>query len=149
MKQKIKEIINLENFVGAILALLPLYLLKFVFWGVPFNFLEILIGSAFVWWLLEKRFDNPEWKIFLKNNQTLFILIGLVLLGLTLSTFFGGNLKAGLGIIKGWFIFPLILALIAADLFREKKTTALNFFYIGATGIAILKRKKTYADREK
>jgi O-antigen ligase len=138
MKQKIKEIINLENFVGIILAFLPLYLIKLIFLGVPLNLLEILIGSAFVWWLWEKRFDNTEWKIFLKNNQTLFILIGLILLGLTLSTFFGGNFKAGLGIIKGWFIFPLILVLMAADLFREKKTNALKFFYGGAIGVAFL-----------
>jgi O-antigen ligase len=138
MKKEIQEIINLENFVGIILALLPLYLVKLVFLGVPLNFLEIMIGSAFVWWLLEKRFIRPEWKIFLKNNKSVFILIGIILLGLLLSTFFNDNLKAGLGVIKGWFIFPLALALIATDLFRDKKTRALKFFYGGAVGVAAL-----------
>jgi len=138
MKKEIKSVISLENFVGMILAFLPLYLVKFVFWGMPLNFLEILIGSAFIWWLLEQRFNNPEWRIFFKNNKTLFVLMGFVLLGLVFSAFFSGNLKAGLGIIKGWFIFPLVIALISADIFREKKIKALKFFYGGATGVAFL-----------
>ena len=59
-------------------------------------------------------------------------------MGLFLSVFFNDNLKAGLGIIKGWFIFPLALALMAVDLFRDKKSRALGFFYGSAVGVAFL-----------
>lgn len=49
------------------------------------------------------------------------ILISLIFLGLIASTLVNGNYSAGLGIIKGWFIFPIILALIAKkELSREK-----------------------------
>lgn len=136
MKKEIREIINLKNFVGIVLAILPVYLVRLVFSGGSLNFLEIMISIAVVWWILEKRFDNPEGKIFLKKNQTLFILIGVVLLGLVFSNFFNGNLRAGWGIIKGWFVFPLTLALLARDLFRDEKKRALKFFYGGAVGVA-------------
>jgi O-antigen ligase len=138
MKNKLKNIINLENFVGLILVLLPLYLMKFVFWGLPLNFLEIMIGGALIWWLLEKRFLSPAWKNFLKDNGPFFILIGGILASLLLSTFFNDNWRTGLGIIKGWFAFPLILALIAVDIFRDDKTKTLKFFYGGAVGVAVL-----------
>ena len=132
-----KKIVNLENFVGIILAILPVYLVRFVFWGIPLNILEIIILLALGWWLWEKRLNNPKWKSFLKNNRTILGLVGIILLSLLLSTFFSGNLKAGLGIIKGWFILPLILVLVATDIFREKKICALKFFYSGAVGVAI------------
>ncbi|MBU2028458.1 O-antigen ligase family protein [Patescibacteria group bacterium] len=138
MKKEIKEIINLENFVGAILALLPLYLIKFVFWGMPLNLLEIMILLTLIWWLWEKRFNNPEWENFLKDNKLFFSLIGVILAGVLLSTFFDNSWKIGLGIIKGWFVLPLILALISADIFCDKKAQALKFFYAGAVGVAAL-----------
>lgn len=138
MKKEFKEIINLENFVGIILVLLPLYLVRFVFYGVPLNLLELIIGIAFFWWLLERRFLNPEWKIFLKDHKLFFKLIGVILAGFLLSTFFNDNWKAGLGIIKGWFVFPLILALIATNVFQGNKAKALKFFYGGAVGVAAL-----------
>jgi O-antigen ligase len=138
MKKEFKEIINLENFVGIILVLLPLYLVRFVFYGVPLNLLELIIGIAFFWWLLERRFLNPEGKIFFKNHKLFFKLIGVILAGFLLSTFFNDNWKAGLGIIKGWFVFPLILALIATNVFQGNKVKALKFFYGGAVGVAAL-----------
>jgi O-antigen ligase len=138
MKKEVKELINLENFVGIILVLLPLYLGKIVFFGMPLNFLEIMISGAFLWWLSEKRFISLEWKNFLKSNKTFFILISIVFLSFLLSTFFNGNLKVGFGIIKGWFIFPLIIALITTDLFRNKKIKAWKFFYVGAVGVSAL-----------
>lgn len=133
-----KKIVNLENFTGVILILLPVYLIKFVFWGVPLNLLEIMILAALAWWLEEKRWLKPEWKIFLKENKNLLSLVVIILLSLSLSVFFNNNFRVGLGIIKGWFIFPLILALISIDIFREKKTQALKFFYAGAVGVATL-----------
>jgi len=138
MKKEFKEIINLENFVGIILALLPLYLVKFVFWGISLNFLEIMISGACIWWLLERRFLNPEWKLFLRDYKLFFSLIGVILIGLLLSTFLNNNWKAGLGIIKGWFVSPLVLAWLSADVFRDKKTRAWKFFYGGAVGVAAL-----------
>jgi len=138
MKKEIKDSIKLENFVGIILIFLLLYLIKFVFWEAPLNFLEIMVSGALVWWLWEKRFNRPEGKIFFKNNKPLFLLIGIILVGLGLSTFFNGNLKAGLGIIKSWFVFPLILALISTDIFHDEKDRALKFFYAGAVGVAVL-----------
>jgi O-antigen ligase len=138
MKKELKEIINLKNFVGIILVLLPLYLVKIIFWGLSSNLLETMVLIALVWWLLEKRTINLEWKNFLKKNKDFLGLIIIIFLGLLISTFLNGNPQAGLGIIKGWFLFPLILAIITADLFQDKKTQALKFFYVGAVGIAIL-----------
>jgi O-antigen ligase len=138
MQKEIRALISLENFAGAILALLPLYLMKVVFWGVSLNFLEILVAIAFGWWLGEKRWSGSEWQDFLKSKKAFFYLISLLLAGLLLATFFNGNWKAGLGIIKGWFIFPIGLALITADVFQGNKTNAWKFFYGGALGVAVL-----------
>lgn len=138
MKRAISQVVNLENFVGIILMLLPLYLIKMFFLKVPWNFLEIMISGAFVWWLWEKRWINPNLRNFFKNNKIIFGLIGIIFLSLLLSTFLNNNLRVGLGIIKGWFIFPLVLALITTDIFRDKKIKALEFFYGGAVGVAAI-----------
>jgi O-antigen ligase len=125
-----KTVINLENFVFAIILLLPTYLLKLAIFGLPTNLLEILISLAFIWTLTKKHnFRN----IF---TTKIWLLIGFIFFGLFISTIANENFLSGLGIIKGWFIFPILLAVIAKkELTKEKIYLAI---YSSAFLVAII-----------
>src|SRR5665647_322336 len=128
-----KKLFSLDSFVFAVILLLPTYLLRFSILGFPTNFLEILIGIAFIWALFEKKwFINLE-KTFDKKTWFLF---GIIFLGLITSAIANNHYLAELGIIKGWFIFPIILALIAKkELSKEKIYLAI---YLSASIVAVI-----------
>lgn len=107
--------LNLKYFVFLIILLLPTYLIKLAIFGLPINLLEILIALAFIWTLLE---NNLSKNIFDKKT---WILIGFIFFGLFLSTIANNNFLLELGIIKGWFIFPIILVLIAKQTLTKEK----------------------------
>lgn len=128
-----KKIFSLESFVFAIILLLPTYLLRFSIFGMPSNFLEILIGVAFLYYLGKKNIYAE-----LKNsfNKKTWILLGIIFFGLVLSTVVNKNFLTGLGIIKGWFIFPIILALLAKNVLSKEKIYLA--IYLSATIVAII-----------
>ncbi len=138
MKENLRKLINLKIFIGIILAVLPSYLLKFTFLGLPFNGLEALISLALLLWIKEKRFKLSEVKELFKSKKKNLFLIALLFLSLFISNFFSENFRLGLGIIKGWFIFPLILGLLSTNIFKGERKTALMFFYWGAWGFSLL-----------
>jgi len=110
-----KKLFKLNFFVFVIILLLPTYLLRLSIFGLPTNFLEILIGIAFVWALLKKD------SLLTAFNKTIWILLGFIFFGLFLSAITNSNLLGEFGIIKGWFVFPIILALIAKKELPQEK----------------------------
>src|SRR4030042_2389840 len=110
-----------------ILFVLPAYLIKLRFDWVSFNILELLISFLFLVWLFQK-----DTKYEIRNTKyTLPIL--LIFIGLALSTLANKNYYSGLGAIKGWFLFPIIFAIIFYDQLKKddgllKKSLAALFF---------------------
>jgi len=95
-----------KNIILAVIFLLPAYLIKIKFGGVSFNLLELLIVAlAFVWLFGQ----DTKYKI---QNTRYKIPILLILAGLVLSTLANQNYYSGFGAIKGWFLFPLIFAIV-------------------------------------
>ncbi|MBN2585544.1 O-antigen ligase family protein [Patescibacteria group bacterium] len=95
--------------VGAylILIILPLYLIKFKFGPIPTTLLELTIYVvALVWlikvWLGQARINWPALRVY--RYPLLLILVGLIL-----GTYVSTDRSISLGIIKGWFIDPIIL----------------------------------------
>ncbi|MFA6973945.1 MAG: O-antigen ligase family protein [Parcubacteria group bacterium] len=115
-----KKWLNLENFLYLTIFLLPSYLIKLSFFGLPTNVLEILIVVALGWAFLKRSFRN-----FLKLRFR--ITVGIILAGLVISTLVNGNYLAGAGIIKGWFVLPIIFALIVKNVVPQEK---LNNIYL-------------------
>lgn len=96
-----------------ILAVLPLYYFRFSIFGVPTNIIELLIALLFVLTLWQYRqFRLPYiWPI------------GLILIGLFLALSAAIDRPSALGIIKGWFVMPLVYYGSVVTLFEsaEKK----------------------------
>jgi putative inorganic carbon (HCO3(-)) transporter len=101
--------------IWAIIFLAPTYLIRFSFFGLPTNFLEITIYLSFaIWLILDKKNPRP-------SVINIYYQLGLVMifLGLSLSALAGQELRISLGIIKGWFFDPLLVGIM---LFREIQT---------------------------
>lgn len=99
------------------ILLVPAYLIRFTIFGIPTNILEILVLMTFISTVLSKqKFDYKE---FYKQNKVYFFGILLTIAGLFISAAANENYRASFGIIKGWFIIPLIFSWV---LFKEVKS---------------------------
>ena len=88
----------------------PAYLIKLRLFGLPTNVLEILIYLTFISFVSRKPRIN--WKELYRSYRIYILPSTLIFIGLILSTLINQNYREGFGIIKGWFIDPIILAFI-------------------------------------
>lgn len=113
-----------------ILFLLPTYLIKIKFGWVSFNVLELLIFVLFLFRAFKKntKYEIPNTKYVL---PIIFIIIGLLL-----SVLANQNYYSGFGAIKGWFVVPLIFAIIFYDALKKDerllRKSLLALFFSGA-----------------
>lgn len=107
-------------FIITTLFLLPFYFIKFKYSWVSFNLIEILIITLFFVWLL-----NKEKKYSMSGNRYIIPAV-LIIIGLILSILINKNYYIGFGIIKGWFLLPMVFAIIFYDSL-EKNEELLNW----------------------
>lgn len=88
----------------------PLYLVKFAVFGIPTNVLELLIYATCAAWIFEKKYSSL--KYYFQQNRWFFSASFLILLGLFISTIANQNYREGFGIIKGWFVDPMLLGIV-------------------------------------
>lgn len=112
-----KKIFNLGNLVYLSILMLPFYLLKISFFEIPSNVFEALAFFCLIWFLIQSR----SFKIALSDYRTYFMPIGVIMAGLLLSTLFNGSYRIGFGIIKGWFVIPLLFAWVAVETLKAKE----------------------------
>ncbi len=114
----------IDNLIYLIVFSLPLYLVSFkVFW-VPFNILEILICVLFIFW----AFNFKDRSLF---NSKIFLPILLILVGITVSVWVSNDLEVSAGIWKGWFIVPMLFFIVLID--RVKKRDQVNRIIVSLT----------------
>jgi len=117
-------------FILAILFLLPVYLIKIKLGWISFNVLELLIGIIFLLWIFSKE---KKYLIFIIRY---LLPIVLILLGLVLSVIANKNFYTGIGAIKGWFLFPIVFAVIFYGALKQDKgllkKSLLALFFSGA-----------------
>lgn len=102
--------------IGICLAafFLPLYIFKFNLWGLPLNFFEFFVYFLFLIWLSRGGFEKAK-KLFSEIKENRIFAAGLILFfaGVSVSTILSDDLRTSAGILKGWFIAPFLLFLIA------------------------------------
>src|SRR4030042_6486436 len=130
---KVKSCGNTQQFlILAIFFLLPFYFIKFKYSWISLNLVEILIISLFLFWILDK-----EKKFSILNSQ-FSIPVGLIFTGLFLSTIVSKNYYVGLGAIKGWFIFPVLFAIIFYNcLKRSEKLLDWSLWALFFSGVLV------------
>lgn len=133
----------------SILAI-PFYAVRFSIAGFPTNLWEIFVAFSFFIWVWEKFiFNKPvpdpsTHKIrFSSSQKTILAGIFLIFIGLFSSALLGQDFFRGMGIIKGWFLFPLILATMVFFHARSRKNRVLflaayyfSAFFVGLIGLA-------------
>jgi len=123
-----------NNWLPAIIVFAaPLYLIQIKSGWFSTNVLEVLIAGFFLLWLMEKKF-KPSSEF--KNSQFFWPVI-LIMVGAFASSVAANNPKAGLGILKSWFIVPALFAWMTADLISKKEEIKRILFFLVSSGLAV------------
>lgn len=127
-----------EYLIYSTIFLLPVYLVKFSVFGIPTNMLEILMLAIFAGWLI---FLKPNFKSFLELSpgKRILLCVGLIFLGLLLSTLMNKNYAVGFSIIKSWLVLPVLFFwIIIAVIPEEKRKNIFQAYYLSALAVAII-----------
>jgi O-antigen ligase len=117
--------------------IIPAYSIRFAVFGIPTNVLEILTLLILVLYLANNKCSFFE---FYKENKIYVWSILAIFAGLVISVLTSGDYWNGFGIIKGWFVVPLIFAWV---LYEQLKTSdnlemTLKWLYAGISGVAVV-----------
>ncbi|OGZ32073.1 MAG: hypothetical protein A2V69_01240 [Candidatus Portnoybacteria bacterium RBG_13_40_8] len=112
---------------------LPLYLVRFTIFKVPTTALELLIYALFVLWLI-KGFKFKDFKNLFVTHYSLFIAIILILIGVGVATFYSWNLRTSLGILKAWFIDPLLFFIVIVSVIKNDEQIKKIFYSLIFSG---------------
>jgi O-antigen ligase len=100
----------------------PLYLLKIIIVGLPLTVLELLILVIFIVWLIKKTKNHLLFDLFKKIDfGEIWLPILLILAGILIATMFSPDVKTSAGILKSWFIEPIIFVIVLIDVLVTKK----------------------------
>jgi len=134
-----KKVFKAKNLAYLIIFLLPAYLIRFKILGIPINLLECLVVLFFV-----QIFSDGNALENIKKTALLYrknlIAAAIIISGLVISTLINNNFCVGLGIIKGWFVFPILFSLAASSLMEkeEDKRRILSVFYLSAVVVSLI-----------
>jgi len=107
---------------------LPSYLLRLKIFGIPTTWLELTVYTVFIIWIWRGYLRAQWWRPLSLYWQPI-LLIGV---GLIVGTVVSTDLFLSLGIIKGWFIDPLLLfILINNSVNRNHPETVFNYMILG------------------
>lgn len=87
-----------------VLALLPLYYVRFPIGPIPTNVIEIAIAVATLL-ILWDSYQTKKW-----GSIPYFWLTALLIIGILVSTLVAPDMRVALGILKGWFVVPIAFA---------------------------------------
>jgi len=133
-----KKILNRENLSYAVIFLLPAYLWRMLIFGIPTNALEIMM-LAFVVWMLLLHWQQIAIRLLNcgLGAKRYALFVGLILAGLAVSALVSGKYALGAGVIKSWFILPIVFALaVKFSLPQEKRKNIYAAFYFSAVAVA-------------
>lgn len=113
---------------------LPLYLIRFSVFGLPTNVLEMMVCLALAIWLTFKAKDFTPAQF---SGKRFCLPIILIYLGAVLSVLFSQNIRVSAGILKGWFIAPLIFAFLVVDFIKTRKQIRNIVFVLLLDGLGV------------
>lgn len=134
---------NLKLATLILIGTLPVYLLRLEIAGVPSTVLEIFIWILVFAWILHGLKDHA-WKfthfrasIVSKSPfRSLRLPITLLLIAAIISTFTAPDLFSALGILKAYYIEPLLVFVLVVSLFERKDLPKL-FTSLGLSALAL------------
>lgn len=103
-----------------VIAGLPSYAWRFNINGIPTTALELMIYVTFIVWVIKVIIQQV--KINQLAIRTYLWPTILVLLGVILGTIVSSDMRISLGILKGWFIDPILLFLVVTSVLTTKNS---------------------------
>lgn len=121
--------------------LLPAYLIRFKYFGLPVTLLEMMIFViALIYFVgaktdipLKNKFLNIKTKI--KQNPSLTIAILIFLIAATISIFTSSDTKSALGEWKAFYIEPVLIFLVLISFVKTQKQTHALIFALVLGGL--------------
>ena len=134
-----KKLLSLENLAYLAVATLPLYLIQLEIFYVPTNVLEIIQMVIILWWFFDENYKKPRLKDVSEKYGKFIVPIGFILFGLFLSVIVGGEYRIGAGIIKSWFVIPLLFSFVLLNIFQgEKIKNILSALYFSTFFVSLI-----------
>lgn len=135
---KLKFGLTIETGVCLAALFLPLYIFKFNLWGLPLNFFEVFVYFLFLIWFSRGGFEKAG-KLFSEIKENRIFAAGLILFfaGVSVSTILSDDLRTSAGILKGWFIAPFLLFLIAKTEIKTENQIKNIFRALSFSGAAV------------
>ena len=117
---------------------MPLYLFRINILGLPSNIFELITILVIAFLILKERKRLPE--KFFDLPKLLPISIILILLGVLLSILFNDNYRAGFGILKSWFLVPLLFSFLLYAILESKTAVEKVFLsiYLSAALVGLI-----------
>lgn len=115
---------NLKRGLTVLLAFLPAYLIQFEFLGIPSNFLEVMIvvfTAVFGGHLILNEHTRKNIKNVFAKNKIFHACAFLFLVSACISTLYSVDLFRALGVLKAYFIEPVIVLYLILSIFTSKK----------------------------
>lgn len=123
-----------KNLIYFTVLLLPAYLIKLNIGWLHANLFEVFVGIILVLRLTSKGFSKIY---FFGKIET--VSISLIFIGLLMSLVVNDSRMTGLGIIKSWFVAPLLfLWLIRENMPDEKRNNILKALYVSGLGVSLI-----------
>lgn len=131
--------LNLKKLILITVFCLPLYLVRINLFQVSINILDLMILGCVLAWLVSTRERNEKIKLAVAKNKFFFSLVLLLLLGLFLGSLKSSDILSSLGIIKSWFVLPLIFSFLALQVFQKKSQVEAVFqgYFLSALAVAL------------
>lgn len=134
----------ISKLLNLIIFLLPLYLIKFKTGFVPFNVLELMIWLTFALWVARKRFQYFNISAFqnleMLKYKNIFLPSLLILFGAIISVLLSPDISVSAGILKSWFLAPMVLGLMVYTETKNEKSARrlLGALFASASVIAVI-----------
>lgn len=113
--------------------LLPTYLIRFKYFGIPITLLEMMIFVIALIYIVGTKIDIPlktkllDIKTKIKQNPSLTIAISIFIIAATISIFTSINKQSALGEWKAFYVEPILMFLILITTVKEKISANLIF----------------------
>ncbi len=132
---------RLEMAIVVLLATVPIFLIRLSIFGVPTTLLELgIYACAGVWGMrhLPTKHWRPLFSMFRGMFSGVRVPLGLWLSWTVFSALFAPDLQTSFGILKGWFVDPLLLLLMVADLLSAARLTSVRIILsLGIGAVAV------------
>ncbi len=134
-----KKILNLENLVLLTIFFLPIYLVKIKIGFFSTNVLEGLMFVSCVIYFWKNGIGKDKEKGLFPREKGLIVSLVLIFGGLILASFLAQSPIVSWGIIKGWFLFPLVFSWVARQSLGEEKFERVwRVYFFSSLAVAIV-----------